>query len=85
MNLEHLGLRAGEKVRYRRRRTSGRWEEGVVVGLEKDGSLGVRDGKGAARAIPLDLIEVRLAGPRGARRWEPLRDRATRAEQQALF
>jgi len=85
MSLEGLGVRVGEKVRYRRRRTAGQWDEGTIVPLERDGSLGVRDRKGAARAIPLALVEVRVAGPRGARLWEPLLERAARAEQRTLF
>jgi hypothetical protein len=85
VTLDELGLCKGEKVRYRRRRTQGRWDEAVVVGMERDGSLGVRDQKGAARAIPLELVEVRAEGPRGARLWEPLLDRAHRAEQRSLF
>jgi hypothetical protein len=83
-SLESLGLRPGEKVRFRRRADE-RWRLGVAVGLERDGSLGVRDGKGASRAIPLELVEVPLTGPRGAALWEPLLDRAARIEQLRLL
>lgn len=84
MSLEELGLRAGDTVRFRRRRES-RWQVGVAERREKDGSLGVRDAKGAARAIPIELVEVRTRGPRGAIVWEPLPDRAARTEQMKLL
>ena len=35
---------------------------------ERDGSVGLRDAKGASRAIAIDLIEVRTAGPARRRR-----------------
>jgi hypothetical protein len=84
VTLEQLGIRAGHKVRFRRR-DAGRWHLGAAERLEQDGSLRVRDGKGAARAIPLDLIEVRTVGPRGAAAWEPLLERAARIEQLRLL
>lgn len=84
MSLEQLGLKPGERVRFRRRPDE-RWREGAAVALERDGSLGVRDAKGASRAIPLELVEVRATGPRGAARWEPLLDRAARSEQLRLI
>ena len=84
MKLEELGLRAGDVVRFRRK-PEGRWSSGVAAGVEKDGSLGVRDGKGAARAIPIELVEVRCRGPRGALTWEPLPERAARTEQMKLL
>ena len=82
--LEQLGLRAGERVRFRRPDRS-RWQDGVVLRLEKDGSLRVRDENGAARTIPLSHVEVRGRGPRGATTWEPLLERAGRTEQLGLF
>ena len=82
--LTAIGLRAGEQVRFRRRE-GGRWELGAVIGLERDGSVGVRDSRGASRALPMDRIEVRSTGPRGARTWEPLVDRASRTEQLAFW
>lgn len=83
-SLEHLGLKPGELVRFRRT-DSDRWRLGTARGLERDGSLGLTDTKGAARAIPLDQVEVRIKGPRGAFRWEPLPDRAARTEQLPLL
>ncbi|HEV7885920.1 MAG TPA: hypothetical protein VGO92_00060 [Acidimicrobiales bacterium] len=82
--LEHLGLAPGEPVRFRRRPNE-RWHNGTAVARERDGSLAVRDGKGASRAIPLDLVEVKASGPRGAPKWEPLLDRAARIEQLRLL
>jgi len=82
--LTALGLRPGATVRFRRRDNE-RWKEGNVARREGDGSLGVRDGKGSLRALPLDLVEVRTIGPRGGVIWEPLPDRAARTEQLDLF
>lgn len=83
-DLAALGLRAGDVVRYRPR-PNARWQEAKVVRRERDGSIGVRDGRGASRALPVERLEVPAAGPRGARTWEPLVDRAARAEQLDLF
>jgi hypothetical protein len=82
--LAALGLSAGERVRWRNR-PGGRWREGTVVERERDGSVGVRDGKGASRALRVDRLEVRTRGPRGARTWEPLTARVKRTEQLPLF
>ena len=82
--LTELGLRVGDRVRFRRR-DSERWKEAVVERREKDGSLGLRDGKGASRAIEIDLVEVRSTGPRGGIVWEPVPDRAARTEQIPLW
>jgi hypothetical protein len=84
VSLEELGIRPGDRVRFRRR-ADGRWREATAVARERDGSLGVRDGKGASRAIPLELVEVKAEGPRGAPRWEPLLERAARTEQLRLL
>jgi len=79
-----LGLRRGEQVRFRRS-AAGRWAEGFVTRRERDGSIGLADTKGAARAIPVELIEVRCTGPRGGLAWEPLTTRASRSEQLRLL
>ena len=83
-NLAQVGLRAGEKVRFLRPDRS-RWQTGTVRRRERDGSIGITDDNGAARAIPMQLVQVRGEGPRGARTWEPLLDRATRTEQLSLL
>ncbi len=79
-----LGLHVGDVVRFRPRPTA-RWQEATVVRRERDGSIGVRDGKGAARALPVERLEVPTSGPRGARTWEPLAERAARDVQLDLF
>ncbi len=82
--LAALGLRPGDRVRFRRRDGS-RWHEAAVERVERDGSIGLRDAKGAARALPLDRLEVRTTGPRGATTWEPCSERAARTEQMRLL
>jgi hypothetical protein len=84
VSIERLGLTRGEKVRFKRVDRD-RWQDGTAIGLERDGSLHVADGNGAARAVPLELVLVRGRGSRGARRWEPLLVRAQRTEQLSLF
>ena len=82
--LTTLGLTAGDRVRFRRRDTE-RWKEATVARREADGSLSVRDGRGGLRAIPIDLVEVRIVGPRGGITWESLTERAARTEQMRLI
>jgi hypothetical protein len=84
LDLPQLGLRAGDRVRWRPR-PNRRWVEGTVTGRERDGSVGVRDGGGRARALPFDRLEVRTTGPRGAYVWEPVARRAQRGSQMDLF
>lgn len=83
-SLQALGLAPGMAVRFRRKGAT-RWRKGVLERVEKDGSLGLRDERGAARAIPLELVEVATTGPRGARTWEPVTERAARPEQLRLI
>ncbi|MCX7619893.1 MAG: hypothetical protein N2037_03485 [Acidimicrobiales bacterium] len=82
--LAELGLAPGDQVRFRRGPKE-RWKIGTVVRRERDGSVGLTDLKGAARAIPISLIEVRTTGPRGGTVWEPLPERAARTEQLRLL
>ena len=82
--LAELGLDEGDVVRFRRR-PGERWKAATVARRERDGSLGVRDAKGALRALPLEAVEVRTTGPRGAVTWEPLPERAARTEQMRLL
>lgn len=82
--LSELGLSPGDPVRFRRR-DGERWKEAVVVRRERDGSVGLRDARGAARAIPIERIEVRRSGPRGGVVWEPLPDVVARTEQMRLL
>jgi hypothetical protein len=82
--LAALGLAPGDFVRFHRR-SGGRWHDGRVERVERDGSIGVRDERGAARAIPLERLEIRTRGPRGAVVWEPGPDHAARTEQLKLL
>jgi len=82
--LLRVGLRKGDRVRFRRGPHE-QWKEAVVVRRERDGSIGLRDRNGASRAITIELIEVRARGPRGGMVWEPLADRAARDEQLELL
>ncbi len=79
-----LGLRPGDRVRFRRL-DGGAWKEAKVERRERDGSVGIRDERGAARAIPLDRLQVRTTGPRGGSVWEPLAERAARDEQLGIW
>lgn len=81
--LAALGLRRGERVRFRRA-DRGRWQVGSVHRIERDGSLRITDADGAARTVALALVEVHGPGPRRSARWEPVADRAARAVQLSL-
>ena len=83
-DLLEVGLRAGDRVRWQRT-TGGSWQEATVERRERDGSIGVRDGRGAARAIPLDRLEVKAKGPRGGTVWQPVAERAQRDEQLGMW
>ncbi len=82
--LVEVGLRPGDRVRFRRRE-GGTWHEATVERRERDGSVGVRDERGALRAIPLERLQVRATGRRGGVVWEPVTDRASRDEQLGLL
>jgi len=82
--LVEVGLRPGDRVRFRQRE-GGSWREGVVERRERDGSIGVRDGRGAARAIAIERLQVRTTGKRGGVVWEPVAERAQRDEQLGLL
>jgi len=56
-----------------------------VARREADGSVGIAEDSGAARSIAVGRIEVRTAGARGRRTWEPLTARAGRAQQLCLL
>ena len=82
--LLEVGLRPGDRVRFRRL-DGGSWKEAKVERRERDGSIGVRDERGAARAIPLDRLQVRTTGPRGGATWKPVTERAGRSEQLGIW
>ena len=83
-DLAILGLAEGETVRWRSG-TSGRWQTGTVVRRERDGSVGVTDRRGMSRSLTVERLEVTCSGRRGAKRWEPLSERAARNEQLRLL
>lgn len=82
--LLEVGLRPGDRVRYRKK-DGGSWQEARVERRERDGSIGVRDANGAARAIALDRLQVRAIGKRGGTVWEPVAERADRDEQLGIW
>lgn len=82
--LLEVGLRPGDQVRFRRAE-GGVWKLARVERRERDGSIGVRDERGAARAIPLERLEVQARGPRGGTVWEPVGQRAARDEQLGIW
>lgn len=82
--LLEIGLRPGDRVRFRKRE-GGSWQGAKVERRERDGSVGVRDERGAARAIPIDRLQVRTSGKRGGVVWEPVTERAERDEQLGLL
>jgi hypothetical protein len=82
--LLEVGLRPGDCVRYRKK-DGGAWQEARVERRERDGSIGVRDANGSARAIPVERLEVRGRGRRGGVVWEPVADRAGRDEQLGIW
>ena len=82
--LARLGLCPGDRVRFRRRER-GQWQEGVVSGMHRDGSVALHDEDGRARALLPERLELRTTGPRGATTWEPLLEHAARPEQLRLL
>jgi len=79
-----VGLRPGDRVRFRQR-AGGSWHEATVERRERDGSVGVRDARGGSRAITLERLQVRTTGKRGGLVWEPVVERAQRDEQLGLL
>ena len=80
-DLGELSLRAGDRVRFRRN-AGQHWQEAIVEGRERDGSVALRDTNGASRAIRAEMIEV-YEVTRRAGRWVQVTDRQW--EQLALF
>ena len=80
-----VGLRPGDRVRFRQRE-GGAWQEATVERRERDGSIGVRDERGRGPGHP-------ARPPRGAHHraraaatvWEPVAERAGRDEQLGLL
>lgn len=81
--LAQVGLEIGQLVRYLGT-SDKRPHDGVVLRRERDGSIGLRDDRGRARAIAVECIEVRVVGPRGGEQWVALTD-ASGGLQLGLF
>lgn len=82
--LRRIGLVAGEAVRFKRA-DRGRWQEGRIARVERDGSITVHDSHGAARSLRPERLEVKRPGRRGRLRWCPVIDVAVTWEQLTLF
>ena len=80
-SLGELSLTVGDRVRFRRG-AGQRWHEGVVEGRERDGSVALRDEKGASRSIRAELLEV-YRSERGSSRWDKVEEQPW--EQLDLF
>lgn len=68
--LTGLGLVKGEKIRFRHK-DGGTWQYGKVLGVERDGSLGLV-AKGSLRSIPVRVCQHQVEGPRGGKSWEDI-------------
>lgn len=82
--LAPLGLHAGEPVRWRRR-DGGNWQDGIVIGVEADGSVAVRDRDGAWRSILVERLEAKRPDKRGRLRWQAVAAAAARGSQLSLW
>ncbi|HEY8547240.1 MAG TPA: hypothetical protein VIL36_19400 [Acidimicrobiales bacterium] len=72
-DLADVGLREGDPVRWRRH-DGGHWQSGTVIGLERDGSVAVRDADGAWRSIVAERLEARRPNRRGRLVWQPVEE-----------
>lgn len=72
-DLADAGLHEGESVRWRRH-DGGNWQTGAVIGLERDGSVAVRDTDGAWRSITADRLEAKRPNRRGRLVWQPVEE-----------
>jgi hypothetical protein len=79
--LGQLSLEPGDRVRFRRA-AGQRWQEAVVEARERDGSVALRDEKGASRSIRFELLEVYRKRNRTGK-WEPVTEQEH--EQLSLF
>ena len=83
-DLLRVGLRAGDRVRFRRGE-NGHWIEGTVRARERDGSIALHDVRGAARSISLERLEVLRRSTRGRPVWRPVAAIAAADEQLGLW
>jgi len=79
--LGQLSLAPGDRVRFRRA-AGQHWQEATVESRERDGSVALRDAKGASRFIRFDQLEVYRVKNRTGR-WEQVDEQEW--EQLSLF
>jgi len=82
--LEALGLRVGEPVRFRKH-DGGKWWTGRMHAVAADGSFTIYDGDGSARSLRPERLEVRRPGRHGRLTWQLLSDVALTWEQLELW
>ena len=82
--LEALGLRVGEPVRFRKH-DGGKWWTGRMHAVAADGSFTIYDDDGAARSLRPERLEVRRPGRRGRLTWQVLSEVAVTWEQLELW
>ncbi|MGD9704829.1 MAG: hypothetical protein AB7Q42_01560 [Acidimicrobiia bacterium] len=83
-DLLRVGLRVGDRVRFRRG-PSGHWHEGTVQRRERDGSIALHDARGAARSIPIERLQVLRPSRRGRSTWRSVTALASTEEQLGLW
>jgi hypothetical protein len=83
-DLGAIGLHRGDTARFRNS-ANGRWQAATITGLERDGSIAMRDSRGSARSIHFQRVEVLHRGARGRPHWTPVADIAVMWEQLPLF
>ncbi len=72
MDLSDFGLVDGQVVRFQRKPRA-RWEEGVVRGVNCDGSLAIYTDRGH-RSVNVSRLETKRTGPKGGHRWAPVEE-----------
>ncbi len=84
LELQAIGLVAGEQVRFRRG-DHGRWILGQVARVNPDGSLTLHDPDGSARSLRPNRLEVRRPNGRGRLSWQCVAEVAITWEQLSLW
>ena len=82
--LRSIGLRQGERVRFKRQNRS-RWALGYIASVGADGSILVHDANGVARSLRPEALEVERPNRRGRLTWRTVDQVATTWEQLDLF
>ena len=82
--LRSIGLRQGERVRFKRQKRSS-WALGHIASVGAVGSILVHDANGAARSLRPEALEVERPNRRGRLTWRAVDQVATTWEQLDLF